>query len=51
MFVQRDQTTLAFDRTPTLLTLAPGVAFTVILVVSALISVVRIAGRILSGRA
>jgi hypothetical protein len=50
IFVQTDQNTLAFDLAPTLFSLAPGAAFTVILAVSALISAVRIGQRFLSGR-
>ena len=50
IFVQRDQTTLTFDLPPSLLTLAPSAAFTVILVIYALVTAVRIGRGLLSGR-
>ena|SRR5664279_436263 len=50
IFVQQDQSTLTFDIPPSLLSMAPGAVAAVILVISALISAVRIIQRFMSGR-
>jgi len=50
IFVQRNQNTLTFDLPPSLLGMAPGAVATVVLGIWALISVVRIIQRFMSGR-
>src|SRR5205807_9989753 len=50
IFVQRAENALSFDLPPSLITLAGGGLFTVGLAVWALVSVLRIGRRLLSGR-